>query len=243
MHYYFVECCFEGWPNKFIGFKAIGDRRKMEGLPDPPVFYKAMGSGAGSGFSIVPDFGRYSFILGFETNKSCDEVLQSLPYEKPVKEISIGFLVAKLTPINTKGTWGKENPFSNSDHIFGKHEPVCVLTRATIRTRKLLDFWANVPAVARYMKNAKGVWFQTGVGEYPIFMQATVSIWENRETLMKIAYGRDKHQEVVKKTRARNWYREELFAQFRLDGFRASGPRYTELSEKLLGAGIPVMGT
>ena len=53
-----------------------------------------------------------------------------------------------------------------------------------------------------------------GIGENPITQQATVSVWEDVESMKKFAYLQAGHREIVQRTRQRGWYSEELFARF-----------------------------
>jgi len=48
--------------------------------------------------------------------------------------------------------------------------------------------------------------------------QATFSIWKNLEKMNYFAYKHAAHAEVVRLTRERNWYSEELFARFQVIG-------------------------
>ena len=50
----------------------------------------------------------------------------------------------------------------------------------------------------------------------PFIQQATFSIWENIESVTDFAYKNKNHAEIVKKTRQRNWYKEDLFARFEI---------------------------
>jgi hypothetical protein len=56
--------------------------------------------------------------------------------------------------------------------------------------------------------------FSKGIGEFPLLMQATFSLWKSAESMMDYAYKNPKHTEMVKKTRELGWYSEELFARF-----------------------------
>jgi len=53
-----------------------------------------------------------------------------------------------------------------------------------------------------------------GIGENPFLDQATFSIWESPEAMKKYAYQSFDHSDVIKLTRDRKWYSEELFARF-----------------------------
>jgi hypothetical protein len=92
---------------------------------------------------------------------------------------------------------------------------VAVLTRASIRPSKAIEFWKNVPPVQSQMKKANGLLFSVGVGEMPVLRQATFSVWESEAAMKEFAYSMQEHKEVIRQTRNRNWYSEEMFTRFR----------------------------
>jgi hypothetical protein len=98
--------------------------------------------------------------------------------------------------------------------ILEMNKPIVVLTRATIRFRKLWSFWSKVGIVSQSLAGYNGVVMSVGVGEWPLIQQATISIWKSQAEMLDYAYKNPKHKEVVKLTRKLNWYKEEMFARF-----------------------------
>ena len=118
-----------------------------------------------------------------------------------------------LEPTSAHGKWSGKEPFGNPK-VKQPAGKVAVLTRATVRPGRLKNFWKNVPPVATIMNRTKGFIASVGIGEAPFFMQATFSIWESIDDVIKFAYKDEEHAKVVKLTRDEDWYSEELFARF-----------------------------
>ncbi len=140
----------------------------------------------------------------------------------------------QLTMNNEQSTMNNEQSAVNSRQLTTESSPpqaidncssftdncIAVLTRATIRPRALPDFWRHVPqARARLRAHADDLLFGIGIGELPLIQQCTVSVWRNAEAVNQYAYRESGHREVVKLTRERKWYSEEMFARFAVVGW------------------------
>jgi hypothetical protein len=67
-----------------------------------------------------------------------------------------------------------------------------------------------------------GLRLAVGIGEAPVGLQGTFSLWESARALRGFAYGGDAHREVVARTATERWYAEELFARFAVEGAEGS---------------------
>jgi hypothetical protein len=126
-----------------------------------------------------------------------------------------------LNSAESHGSWDGVQPFEKSKTL-SLDKPVLVLTRASIRLKKLWSFWSKVGKVSQSLERYKGLAFSIGVGEWPLIQQATISIWQTQAEMLDYAYKNQKHKEVVMLTRKLNWYKEEMFARFvpyKLKGF------------------------
>jgi hypothetical protein len=126
----------------------------------------------------------------------------------------------RLAPLAAHGTWGGTDPFADLDDVAAHRlaaegGPVAVLTRATVPVRHWRAFYGAVPAVETQLHAAPGLLEAAGVGEWPVGLLATFSLWRSAEDVEAFAYRNSTHHGVVRATRAGGWFAEELFARFR----------------------------
>jgi hypothetical protein len=93
---------------------------------------------------------------------------------------------------------------------------VAAVTRARIRPSQWRPFWSAVPPVSLDLRAVDGLRLALGIGEAPVGLQGTFSVWESPAALTQFAHRRAPHVEVMRRTREVGWYAEELFARFAL---------------------------
>ncbi len=207
----------------------MGRGTQILGAESGLEFSKLLGTGGGNGFSILPNFKKYALFTVWCDEAHADAFIKENSALKWYFDNSSDYLVVKMVSIKSHGTWGGINPFVNGLQL-PENSPLAVVTRATIRPSKLHEFWWNVPSVSKFMAAQKSALYRVGIGEYPLMMQATLSIWKNEHDLMAAAYSDTVHAEIVKKTRDRKWYSEELFARFRPVTIAYRGGQYSKLT-------------
>ena len=208
---------FSGFRNKYWAFGQMGLRHLQAGYANGLSFAKMLGVGAGNGFSIFPDFGRFVWLCAWDTEQQAEHFFQKDILFRTFKARSSELTTVFLHPLAAHGYWDKQQPFRPSDTQKAQHtpqKPIAVLTRATIRLGLLHRFWQYVPSVSKSMEGKKGLLLAAGIGELPLIQQATISLWASEEDMKNYAYENRHHAEVVKKTRQLGWYSEELFARF-----------------------------
>lgn len=183
-----------------------------------------MGSGGGNGFSVLPNWGVYAWLGHWESAEAAERFFETDEWYAKAVSHSDHRITFTLAATMTHGEWGGGNPFTARPEEYDPAAPVAVITRATIHPSKLPDFWRYVPRTSASVYDNPERLLSVGVGEYPIFMQATFSIWTSGAAMTRFAYASDHHKEVVKLTRQRGWYREEMFTRFRLLGVRGRWP-------------------
>ena len=203
---------YAGIKNKWHAFTRMGRspilQKKINGL----TFFKPLGTGSGNGFSIKPDFSTFGFLAVFKSEELAKEFLET-DVVKEYTQTTVSYSHVLMRTVKSHGEWSKLKPFESSVE-YDKTKPLAVITRATIKPKLAYQFWKNVPAVSKSMDKYDELVFSKGIGEFPLLMQATFSLWSSAEAMMNYAYKNPKHAEMVKKTRELNWYSEELFARF-----------------------------
>jgi hypothetical protein len=118
-----------------------------------------------------------------------------------------------LRPLSSRGTWARRTPFGDPGAPRWDG-PVAALTRARIRPRLWRTFWSSVPPVSTDLHAVDGLELAIGIGEAPVGLQGTFSLWRSAAPLTEFAQRRAPHQDAVRRTHELDWYAEELFARF-----------------------------
>jgi hypothetical protein len=125
-----------------------------------------------------------------------------------------------LRPLASTGRWSGREPFGSP--VPARHEgPVLALTRARLVPRQAATFWRAVPPVTAALQAAPGLRASLAVGEAPVGLQGTISLWDSAAALQGFAYDSPAHRQVITQTARVGWYAEELFARFEV--LHASG--------------------
>ena len=122
---------------------------------------------------------------------------------------------ADLVPVAARGLWSGREPFGSPRPVRGDDAgPVAAVTRARLVARRTARFWAAVPPVSTDLHRSPGLLAALGIGEAPVGLQGTFSLWDSAAALTAFAYRRAAHTAVVARTASEGWYAEELFARF-----------------------------
>jgi heme-degrading monooxygenase HmoA len=177
---------------------------------------RLLGTGAGDGFSLFPDFSTYSIICVWKHESDALNFINNSDHSKVISQKAFSRQDFFLKTIKCHGKWDGVTPFVANDRSLNEKNKIGIITRAKINKARLFEFWNSVPKASQAIKNAKGVEWCKGIGEWPFIQQATFSVWDNLESVKKFAYDKGAHSEIVRKTKKRNWYSEDLFARFEI---------------------------
>ncbi|RNI27813.1 spheroidene monooxygenase [Rufibacter immobilis] len=184
--------------------------QKVKGLN----FFKLLGSGQGRGFSLKPNWYRYGLMATWSSPAAAEDFFKGHPLLEEYRQHTFEQYHLDLQPLQAHGLWSGQNPFTSETLPAPADKPIAVLTRASIRLTKALDFWKHVPQASASLDHANGLLASIGLGEAPFLRQATFSLWKDEASMKEYAYRMAAHREVIKNTRTRGWYSEELFARF-----------------------------
>ena len=183
--------------------------RKFTGIS----FSKLLGTGTGRTFTPSDaDMNRWGMVVVIEKNRLAD--FDSSPIIARWRKRSTSEFRAVLSPLSSHGLWAKQNPFDFTAPLSNPDAQIAAITRARIKWHKNFRFWGAVPPVVTDLHNSPGLIAAIGIGEAPIGLQGTFSLWKSAAALRDFAYKGQAHQVAIKQTESIGWYSEELFARF-----------------------------
>ena len=177
-------------------------------------FWKLLGAGKGETFT-PRDADPLRWGLLVVVDKEYVDELDSSPMIQRWRKRCDSEFSADLSPISVHGKWSRKDPFiSISKTEKNWNGPVAAITRARIKWRKNLIFWRSVPPVTQSLRSSPGLVSAIGIGEAPIGLQGTFSLWESGDAVRNFAYRGEAHKAAIAATHREDWYAEELFARF-----------------------------
>ncbi len=204
------------WDRSWALGQMLAARRplaRLEGLR----FYKQFGSGSGNGFVPVPNTAVWGLLTTWPNLDHARRQWRRAPVFQRYRDHATEAVTLFLKPIRSWGQWDGQAPFG--DGVLepdDPHGPVAVITRASVKLRCLPQFWRHAPGIDRAVGASDGVLFHVGLGDVPLVHQVTVSVWRSPTAMKDFAYGLGPHRDAVRAMRAGKWFKEELFARFRV---------------------------
>jgi hypothetical protein len=196
------------------------DRRAVRGAAGVR-FAKLLGTGDGATFTPRDaDPRRWGLLASWADRAS------ARAFERSAVAAGWGRLAeetwrVELRPLSARGRWSGREPFGAP--AGGRWDgPVAAVTRARLRPTRTRAFWRAVPPVAADLRAQPGLRLAVGIGEAPVGLQGTFSLWESAAALRRFAYAGAAHSAVVARTGPERWYAEELFARFAVEAAHGS---------------------
>ena len=202
-------------PPKAIPFAFLSmaiDRmrsRKFTGIS----FSKLLGTGSGQTFTPSDAvLTRWGMVVAIDENRI--EAFDQSSIISNWRKRSTSEFRAVLSPLSSHGLWAKKNPFNFIAPLSNPDAQIAALTRARIKWNKNFIFWKSVPPVVIDLHSNPGLHAAIGIGEAPIGLQGTFSLWKSASALRDFAYKGKAHQVAIAQTQSIGWYSGELFARF-----------------------------
>ena len=188
------------------------DRRHLR-RPGGPRFAKLLGTGDGRTFTVRDADPRHWALLATWDDAAAADAFEAGPLHRAWARRADETLHVRLRPLSSRGHWSRRTPFGDPvpERTAG---PVASITRARLRPARAATFWRAVPPVSADLAATPGLTLAIGIGEAPVGLQGTFSLWRSADDLVGFAHRRPAHVDVVRRTPRERWYAEELFARF-----------------------------
>ncbi|MFT4782402.1 MAG: spheroidene monooxygenase [Paracoccaceae bacterium] len=225
---------FDAWSARLWVLGQMGAARLS--LPRVPGigFWKLCGSGLGEGFTPIPNTAVWAILATWPDEATAREQTARAPVFERWRNKSSETWTVFLSTTSVRGAWSGANPFdvaqSDVDPDAGsetvsqtgadtKPAPIAALTRATVKPSVAMKFWRRVPNISRTIGADPNVAFKIGIGEVPWMQQVTFSIWPDVRAMADFARSPNgPHAQAIQAVRDGAWFREELYARFRILG-------------------------
>ena len=189
-------------------------RRALNRLPGVR-FMKMVGTGSREGFFLAPNTAVWGLLAAWPSlDHARAQVNCAAVYRRYFRRADEA-VTLYLQATRAKGDWSGRQPFEVAP---GGAGPLTIaLTRATVKPRHALSFWARTPDIRAEIPEQPHLLFKVGMAEMPGLQQITFSIWDDVEAMRAFAYRRGgPHAEAIEAVRREGWFAEELYARFRL---------------------------
>lgn len=189
------------------------DRSELAATPGLR-FWKLLGTGRGQTFSLRDaDPMRWGLLGVWDHPVALVDFERRSPVVAAWRRLAVERWRADLRPLRSRGRWSGQEPFTPTDPVH-REGPVAAVTRARLRAGRVRRFLRAAPPVSAAARDAPGLRFAIGIGELPIGLQGTFSVWDDVGSMTRFAYRGAPHRRAVEATPREGWYAEELFARF-----------------------------
>jgi hypothetical protein len=181
-------------------------------------FAKLLGTGDGRTFTVRDaDPLRWGLLATWTGADAAQRFEERSPVTRAWRRLADESFRIDLRPTAARGRWSGRAPFGDPTPV-RDDGPVAAITRARLTPHKAVRFWRAVPPVSQDLHRSPGLRAAIGIGEAPLGLQGTFSLWSSGEALREFAHRGAPHVDVVRRTAEERWYAEELFARFAVLG-------------------------
>ena len=183
-------------------------------------FAKLLGTGDGRTFSARDADPLRWGLLAAWADAAAAEAFESSAVVRAWESDAVESFRVDLRPVASRGRWSGREPFGDPVPV-RTDGPVAALTRARLRAVAAPTFWRALPPVSADLRERAGLRAAVAVGEAPVGLQGTFSLWDSTAAVREFARS-EAHAAVVARTGPERWYAEELFARFAVVGGRGT---------------------
>lgn len=209
---------FASVTDRLWAFVQMGLARSRFAATRDIGFWKLCGSGTGEGFTPVPNTAVYAVLASWPSPDTARLATAKSDAFRRYRYRARESWTVFLSPVSVRGHWTGKVPFTpdGSDADALSQGPLAALTRATVRPRAAAKFWKRVPDISKVIGADPNVAFKIGIGEVPMLHQVTFSIWPDAASMANFARRDGPHARAIAAVRDEGWFREELYARFRV---------------------------
>jgi hypothetical protein len=183
------------------------------------VFWRLLGTGRGDDTGPSSDLRRTALFAVWDDEAALDRFMASSTIARRWRHADEAWHV-RLRGVGGHGTWRGVDVLDGLEP--GRADgPVAIITRADVAWRAWRPFHHAGRPVSDEVRAADGLLAVVGIGEAPVGRLGTLSVWRSLADARTFSTSMPHHREVVRRTRAEQWYSEEMFARF--EPYGASG--------------------
>lgn len=169
---------------------------------------KVLGSGHEGGFGLRPSFTRHG-LMGVFADEACARAFLAGDFVAGYQRRANELFCAVLTPVSCRGSWSGFTLDLPAQPL-APDTPVAALTRGSIHPLRAPLFWSKAAPAQAAVEHAPGCQLAVGLGEAPLFRQATFSLWDSVAAMDAYAR-RGAHQEAIKASHQQGFFTESMF--------------------------------
>jgi hypothetical protein len=221
--------------------RIVLDRHPVRNAPGVR-FAKLLGTGRGETFTLADAEPRRWGLLASWADPGAAASFEQSATVRRWRRLAEETWRAELRPLSARGRWSGRRPFGPAAAVTGRGAAaagglgpgsagpaaagagrgpgaagggaVAAVTRARLAPMRSRVFWRAVPPVSADLRGRPGLRLAVGIGEAPVGLQGTFSVWESGRALRSFAYAGAAHADAIRRTPVEGWYAEELFARF-----------------------------